>query len=215
MNQLLRYVVERIPPFSTVRGLVIARKEKKTIEEWEKRGKPAPPPHVIKQRTIREYANKFNLKTLVETGTYRGEMVEAMKNHFNEVYSIELSTDLYEKAKQKFAGDARIKLINGDSGTELGKLVAQLKQPALFWLDGHYSGGITARGAKDTPVYEELTHIFDSSQKNHVIIIDDARCFGTDSAYPTIDELSNFIKTKRPRAQIEVDTDSIRIIPHD
>lgn len=138
-------------------------------------------------------------------------MIEAMKNDFDLIYSIELSKELYELAERRFAGDARIKLIQGDSGVELGKLVDKLEQPALFWLDGHYSAGVTAKGEKDTPVFEELTHIFNSRHEGNVIIIDDARCFGTDPAYPSFTELSAFIKNKMPGAKIEVKNDGIRI----
>jgi len=160
-----------------------------------------------------EFAEKYRLRVLIETGTYYGDMVEAMKKYFSRIYSIELSNELYEKAKQRFAGDDRITIIHGDSGIELGKLMASLDQAALFWLDGHYSAGVTAKGDKDTPIYEELTHIFGSPQQGHVIIIDDARCFGTDPAYPSIDELSGFIKAKNPNVRIEVKNDSIRIVP--
>lgn len=183
------------------------------LNEWVRRGRPAPPPHIIKQLTIREFAEKREVRVLIETGTYYGDMVEAMKDYFSRIYSIELSRELYEKAKQRFAGDDKVKIIHGDSGIELGKLIASLDQAAVFWLDGHYSEGVTARGDKDTPIYEELTHIFNSPQKGHVIIIDDARLFGTDPAYPSIDELSRFAKAKNPNVTIEVENDNIRIVP--
>ncbi|OOP55828.1 MAG: hypothetical protein AYP45_12635 [Candidatus Brocadia carolinensis] len=183
------------------------------LNEWVRRGRPAPPPHIVKQLTIREFAEKREVRVLIETGTYYGDMVEAMKDYFSRIYSIELSRELYEKAKQRFAGDDKVKIIHGDSGIELGKLIASLDQAAVFWLDGHYSEGVTARGDKDTPIYEELTHIFNSPQKGHVIIIDDARLFGTDPAYPSIDELSRFAKAKNPNVTIEVENDNIRIVP--
>ena len=170
-----------------------------------------PPPHIVKQRTIRSFAEKFGPKILIETGTYYGDMVEAMKGYFNQIYSIELSEELYEKAKKRFDGEENVRIIHGDSGVELGRLVGRIEEPALFWLDGHYSAGVTARGDKDTPIYEELTHIFNSHLSKYVIIIDDARCFGNDPAYPNIKELSDFIKAKRSDAQIEVKDDSIRI----
>ena len=37
------------------------------------------------------------------------------------------------------------------------------KTPAIFWLDGHYSAGITAMGEQATPIFKELTHIFGDS----------------------------------------------------
>jgi len=209
MKSTLKELIKRTPIYPVLRAI----RQRWEIKEWERRGRPVPPPHIVKQRAIRESAEKFGVKVLVETGTYYGDMVEAMKKCFNRIYSIELSKELYEKAKRRFAGDDRIMIIHGDSGIELGKLIASLDQPALFWLDGHYSAGVTAKGDKDTPIYEELTHIFNSQQSGHVIFIDDARCFGTDPAYPSIDELSKFIEANSHDVKIEVEDDSIRIVP--
>lgn len=149
----------------------------------------------------------------METGTYYGDMVEAMRADFDRIYSIELSRDLYEKAVVKFRGVNNVELIHGDSGTELKRILEKIRQPALFWLDGHYSAGVTARGAKDTPVYEELHHILDLNDGGHVVVIDDARCFGNDPAYPSLEELSKFITLKRSDVDIAVQDDSIRITP--
>ena len=41
--------------------------------------KPPRSPHLLKQKTVLEYARRYNLKTLIETGTYYGEMVAAMR----------------------------------------------------------------------------------------------------------------------------------------
>jgi SAM-dependent methyltransferase len=185
--------------------------ESEILNEWDREGRPVPPPHIFKQRAVRSYAKRYGVKTLVETGTYLGDMVEAMKKDFKQVYSIELSKDLYEKAKERFDGEGNIELIHGDSATELGVLLDKLDHPALFWLDGHYSAGITARGEKDTPIYEELEHIFKHKIPGHVVLIDDAREFGTDPAYPSVEELTAFIIGKNPKAEILVEDDIIRI----
>jgi hypothetical protein len=214
MKQLLKSVIKKTPAYPAVRNWNFARSQERALAEWEQRGRPVPPPHIVKQQALRHLATEYGLRVLVETGTYYGDMVAAMKPHFDQVYSIELSRDLYEKARRRFAGDEGVTIIQGDSGVELGKLVARMKQPVLFWLDGHYSAGETARGEKETPIYEELMHIFDSQQSGHVIVIDDARCFGTDPGYPRMEELRDFIMAKRPDAGINVEHDSIRIIPH-
>jgi len=213
MKQLLKKIIKKTPLYTPLQNWISARRQKTELIKWERNGKPVPPPHIVKQQTIRSFAEKYELKILIETGTLFGDMVEAMKGNFSQIYSIELSEELYEKAKKRFNGDGNVRIIHGDSGVELGELVTMIKDPALFWLDGHYSAGVTAKGDKDTPIYEELTHIFNTPNRGHVIIIDDARCFGTDPAYPSIEELSNFIRTKRPDADIEVENDSIRIMP--
>jgi len=209
MKVALKGLGKRLPSFPPLEAM----RQKRKIKQWEQQGRPSPPPHAIKQRAIKSFAKKYGSKYLIETGTFYGDMVQAMRGSFERVFSIELSPELHKQATRRFAKDDNIEIIQGDSGVELGKLMPRLDQPTLFWLDGHYSAGVTAQGDKDTPIYEELTHIFNSQQLGHVILIDDARCFGTDPAYPTLDELSQFVKKHRPNAEIDVENDSIRIVP--
>jgi hypothetical protein len=89
----------------------------------------------------------------------------------------------------------------------------KINQAALFWLDGHYSAGITAKGEKDTPIFEELSHILNAPDKRHVIIVDDVQNFGTNPAYPSLEELSAFIKSKRAGLDICVKNNMICIYP--
>lgn len=207
MVDLLKEFIKKTTLFTQFNSI----RQKKEFKRWEKNGKPVPPPHFAKQQTLKSYARKYDLKILVETGTHYGDMVEAMKGCFDQIYSIELSKELYEKARKRFKGVENVRIIHGDSGVELGKLTGVIEEPVLFWLDGHYSGGVTARSDKDTPIYEELAHIFNANRNKDVIIIDDARCFGEDPAYPSINNLSDFIKANRSDVTIEVKDDSIRI----
>ena len=214
MNLLMEKIITKTPLYDSLRNLVIRRRELKELADWERNGRPIPPPHIVKQQTLKTISKRYGLKILVETGTYYGDMVEAMKDVFNQLYSIELSAELYKKAKKRFKGEKHIELICGDSGLELMNLMSKIDQPTLFWLDGHYSAGVTAKGEKDTPIYEELNHILNSTDKGHVIIIDDARCFGADPNYPSIKELCDFIKSKRANLDIVIQDDCIRVIPN-
>jgi hypothetical protein len=181
---------------------------------WLLLGARLPPPHPVKQDVLVRLAQRFRLKTFVETGTYHGRMIGALFGVFDKAFSIELSVPLYERAKDRFRDNPHVELIQGDSGQQLKLLLPRLKGPALFWLDGHYSGGITALGAKVTPILEELDHILAHHEKGHVIVIDDARLFGVaDSGYPTIQELNEHVRSKRDDLAISVDGDSIRITP--
>ena len=72
--------------------------------EWKHKGCPAPPPHGVKLRTLDEYAKTFNLRVLVETGTFYGDTIAAMARNFDHIYSIELSQQLHEIAKARFSG---------------------------------------------------------------------------------------------------------------
>jgi hypothetical protein len=167
-------------------------------------------PDVIKQNTVREYASRYGLRTLVETGTYLGDMVAASRGLFERIYTIELSQQLAARATKRFAGATDVQVLQGDSGEVVAGLVKLLQEPALFWLDAHYSAGITARGDVDTPILKELSAIL-ASPSNHILLIDDARCFGSDPAYPTIEELTRLVHTSRPHRQLVVKDDIIRI----
>ena len=187
--------------------------------DWIESGRPVPPPHIVKRMTVLEYANRFNAEVFVETGTYLGDMVYAVRNSFKEIYSIELSLHLYNLAKKRFAGYDHIHIINGDSFDELKNVIGRTSGICLFWLDGHYSGGITAKGRKDTPIIEELEAILDSGLDNNVILIDDARTFSQDSAYPisgkgiypTIEQLQKIVHNKCDECVISLKHDIIRI----
>lgn len=191
------------------------RRQKTEVAAWKDSGCPVPPPHAVKQDVLRSHARQFGLRILVETGTYLGDMVEALKAEFERVYSIELDGALHEKARDRFRRDRNVKLLKGDSADVLPGILAELDQPALFWLDGHYSGGITGRGESDTPVLSELDSILRSPEKGHVIVIDDARCFGTDPGYPDLDALTSMVARLRPDLHLKVAGDSIRITPRE
>ena len=72
-------------------------------------------------------AERFGLKTLVETGTYYGEMVAAMKRRFDRIYSIEFVPELAERAQRKFARDQHIKIFCGDSRVVMPEVLGLLK----------------------------------------------------------------------------------------
>ena len=46
----------------------------------------------------------------------------------------------------------RAEILQGDSTDVLPEVVEKMDEPTLFWLDGHYSGGITASGEQETPI---------------------------------------------------------------
>ncbi len=177
---------------------------------WLMRGKPIPPPHEVKQMTVMNYADKYGLHVLIETGTFLGDMVYAVRNRFRQIYSIELSDELCKSARERFADYNHIAVLQGDSTKVLPEVLERVKDPCLFWLDGHYSGGSTARGEKETPILEELHHIFGHSAGGHVILIDDARCFNGENSYPSVDALKEFILARCNDYAFEVKDDVIR-----
>jgi hypothetical protein len=182
------------------------------INDWYRKGCPIPPPHILKQEIIKEYASKYNIKILVETGTFLGDMVAAQRKFFDKIYSIELDNNLWKDANHRFRKYPNISILHGDSGKLLQKVVPQLNQPAIFWLDGHYSGGITAKSEKNCPINEELNHIFESGVNGHIILIDDARCFNGEDGYPKLEDLMNYINETKLNSKILVESDLIRVV---
>ncbi|MDX1956860.1 MAG: hypothetical protein SFU20_15125 [Chitinophagaceae bacterium] len=182
------------------------------FNDWVKNGKPFPPPHIVKQNAIKEYGQAFSIKTLVETGTYLGEMVEAQLPNFESIYSIELSEKLYKRGLKKFKNQPKVHLLQGDSGKVMRQITSQLSAPALFWLDGHYSGGITALGDKECPVIEEL-NIITSDNIPHVILIDDARLFVGANDYPRVEDILSFCKNTGFNYKLENKDDILRLTP--
>lgn len=193
-----------------VQDTYLKSKYSKQFIKWENEGRPIPVPHIVKQNAINLYQQKYKIETLFETGTYLGDMIWAQRNNFKNIYSIELSETLTKKAQSRFKKYSYINIIQGDSGKMLHTLTDQMKKKAIFWLDGHYSGGITAKSDKDCPIYEELSAIFKSGQE-HILLIDDARCFIGENDYPTIEALSDFIKQTYPNSLLEVSDDIIRV----
>jgi hypothetical protein len=123
-----------------------------------------------------------------------------------------LSLDLFNDAKRRFNNDKNVTIIQGDSGKVLPKILSEINEPAIFWLDGHYSAGITARGEKECPIFEELDAIFNHSKHNHILLIDDARFFNGQGDYPTISALTDYIKSKNGEYKVEVKHDIIRYL---
>jgi hypothetical protein len=159
--------------------------------------------------TVESYGRASGLTTLVETGTYLGEMVEAQRARFQRVLSIELSPELCRAAQARFGRARNVTILEGDSGELIQFVVEGLRGPAVFWLDGHYSEGTTARGSLDTPVRRELEVVLGSAY-DHVVLVDDARCFGTGD-YPTLDDVRGLVEKLRPGWACLVEDDVIRI----
>jgi len=207
MLDSVKQILKRALPDDVIK----MRRDLEARRAWEKQGRPSPPPHIIKEELIRDYAKSFNTPILIETGAYLGDMVHAMKKSFSRIVSFELDQTLATQARERFANDNHIEIVQGDSGKLLGEVLANINEPCLFWLDGHYSGGITAKGTLETPIKNELTAILSHPVDGHVILIDDARCFTGENDYPTINELQNFVAERKPNHKFSLEHDVIRI----
>jgi len=127
----------------------------------------------------------------IETGTYRGESTARFASKFENVHTIELSEEWYRFSKDKLSAYENVTCHYGDCVDVLRVLLPTIEEPAVFFLDAHYSGGSTAMGKDEVPLLRELELICGRRQKD-VIIIDDSRLIGKigecgyegDSVYP-------------------------------
>lgn len=163
----------------------------------------------LKTDFLKELANMFTCTVFIESGTYMGETVKKALPFFNEIHSIELAKNLYLQASKRFEQDHHVKIHFGNSPEILSKILPFIQGKILFWLDGHYSGGQTAKGNENTPIIQELTAIKNSGITNAIILVDDIRCFQHfknvhDTAllgYPSVNELRNAILAINPNYQ--------------
>jgi len=198
---------------STIHRWMRRRQGESAILNWERDGRPIPPPPAYKQKRIQEVGKKFGARILIETGTNWGDTIASSLNNFDRIYSVELSTILYRHAVERFGQNRKVVLRHGDSAVELSNILSELRQPAVFWLDAHYSGEGTARANKTTPIIAELLGIFTHQIPNHAVLIDDARLFNGNDDYPTVDDCKMIAARLRPDHLFCVAEDLIEILP--
>jgi hypothetical protein len=136
--------------------------------------------------------DRFDLTTLVETGTFEGESALWAAEHFANVVTIDIRDDFQEMARLRCLDHRNIEFLMGDTRYWLPGVVRCLDRPALCWLDAHAAPGLFG-DAHDWPILDEL-EIINTSPVKHFILIDDAHCFlpGTPHpACPTFDQVED------------------------
>jgi hypothetical protein len=110
---------------------------------------------------------KGNHKLFFETGTHKGDGVQnALDMGFEEVVSIEILPELYERCVSRFKGkEDKVHLFLGDSNERMEEMLELIKEPSLIFLDGHFNNG--------DPLWKELEILKNHPIKTHTIIVDD------------------------------------------
>lgn len=160
------------------------------------------------------YQERLNIPVFLETGTFLGGMIKGVFPYFQKIFSIEINKNYFQKAFEKFK-NTHVTIFLGDSTDVLPILMKRIKSPTFFWLDAHYwPNSPFAMGATACPIREELLAIAQHPlASNHVIFIDDYRCFVGRMNYPMQDELIQIIQFQFPNHAIEIQSDIIRVIP--
>jgi len=183
---------------------------------------PTGVPHEVKQYILLSYARAYGLYTFVETGTCHGAMVKALVRYFERIETIEMYEPNFVTARRMLAHYSHVACHLGDSAEVLRRLADTISDPALFFLDAHYSGGGTARGEVDTPIVSELEAIARRANAGDVVVIDDARLFAGQPYhtvefrdYPSLEWIQDFVVDNFPSGMVTHFGDEFVIHPRD
>jgi len=139
---------------------------------------------------------EFDISTFVETGLGQGTSALWAEHNFYTCISIEIDPALVRSFRVLHPSSA-VEILTGDSGTELaGEVENIILLPILFWLDGHTDDYC--------PVMAEIGAI-NASPFRHIILIDDARLFGTMAAWPTREQVYSALEAGGRRVVFDVD----------
>ena len=128
-----------------------------------------------------------NFRRFVETGTFLGQTVVALAAHFDELHTIELDNDCYEAAK--LASWKAVRPVHfhlGHSALVLEKILPGLAGPAVFYLDAHYSGSVTAGRFLEVPLLEELVVLDRCFSHAGLVVVDDMDLFSKVNSFEVV-----------------------------
>lgn len=173
---------------------------------------------VLPHQLARDLRDRLGLVRAIETGTYKGGSARILASIFPEVVTIELDPALHARAAERLARIPAITAVQGSSCDRLAPLVDR-SRPTLYWLDGHWSGGVTAGEDDECPVLDELGAVAEG-HPDDCVLIDDARLFlepppapHKAEHWPTFDEIAASIRSARPEHRVEVLHDIVVAVP--
>ena len=136
----------------------------------------------MKYEELLEFYKKYpafkSVSNFVETGTYKGDTSLMAAEHFDKVFTMEIVEDLYRGSMERAAreGVTNVSFHLGDSLEVLPKILPQVEDGAVFFIDAHQSGPDTGNNQKHlVPLFEELDLILSRDLGPSVFIFDDVR----------------------------------------
>lgn len=177
------------------------------------RGKYVPPPDGIKIAIIRQHVRQTRSRVLIETGTYLGDTAKALQAHCTRLITMEIDQALHAIAKRRLRRYSNITSILGDCEALLPTILSGLSTEATFWLDAHYSAGITGMGRTSDPILTSLAQIAEHPHNNHTILIDDARHFDGVAGRPRLDAILSALYSINASYVVIVQNDIIVATP--
>lgn len=121
--------------------------------------------------------DKYGIKTVIETGTYKGDTALWLSENFEKVVTIEINGIYFDEAQKKLHGRQNISMVYGNSSSVLPHVLKE--KNTICWLDAHWQNY--------NPLLDELV-VIQKSGLNPIIVIHDFKVpdhpeFGYDT-YP-------------------------------
>ena len=111
---------------------------------------------------------EYDIKTVIETGTWLGRTTQLLSVMVDKVYTIEINEDFYNQASY-LSEYPNIERKLGSSPNILKEILnTGVNSPILFYLDAHWWG-------EPCPLLQELDSIIEAKVRNPIIVIHD--CF--------------------------------------
>jgi hypothetical protein len=158
------------------------------VYRFKKRDKSMPSldKHTLDSTFARVKLPPEYFEVFVESETFKGDTAVLASGLFRTVYTIELDQKLHCDASNRLAEFKNVHSLFGDTLDLLPLLLPPVKEPAVFWLDGHSSGPGTSAGKVSFPVLEECAIIDKhSAGPSTLVLVDDVRLFGREDCGQT------------------------------
>lgn len=139
------------------------------------------------------------IKNFVETGTYKADSTIIAASLYDNIHTIEIYEPLYKESieRVKNLNIKNIKFYLGDSLHHLEKIVPNILDGAIFFIDAHISGSDSGwNGSIRVPLIEELDIILSHPIGPSVFILDDLRLWKSIKAWDWAHITNEFIIEK-------------------
>lgn len=118
-----------------------------------------------------------------------------------------MSDVLFNRCLDRFCNKAQynnVHLYHGDSGVLLPVILSVLDEPCIYFLDAHYSAGLTAKGNKSSALEDEMKTIISRLPKyNDVVLVDDTYDLADTNGYLSTATIRKMVLEAKPDYVVE------------
>lgn len=174
-------------------------------------GRVAAPADRAKRRFLLRLFKQRRHTLLVESGTFLGGTIDYFLPHARRIISVEIEPELHQAARTRFASSPSVELLLGDAMEVIPRVLAEVTDPPLVYLDGHFTGGVNEQpGQFIEPAPGILRKLGEVGlPPGTTIVVDDLRLFGRGDGFPALDELTAAAHESFPEATQHVGIDCL------